>query len=411
MTMDELWKSWHDVRALASGKTVVCYGRSEYWIPKTLPQLRQPPSYIVDSAPAYRGTRFDGLDVCGPDRLAAEDRDGVFVIITSAAYHSIAPMLDDMWLQAGRHYCCCPEYRDHARLESIRNYEAEIIVTSPDYADAANARYSRAGGGIFRYNIGGGRAEIERLVPGQFRQLAANGEAIYGVEFNEAQVYVFDRDFKTLDKFPLDRPHYCGIEYDDKRKLLVLVNSATDSVSFHDPKTFKRLDTVRFSAKSDDDGSGRHHLNDACIVGDEMFVSCFSLSGNWKRNIYDGGIAQYDLEHLSAPPVPIVRDLWMPHSPKIINDNLCYLESAPGRLYLTSTAPAGQFSGFARGLAYDGRYYFVGQSETMYLGRVADHSNNVMMNAGVYLFDPETKASRFFPMLDTMNVHDLMILN
>jgi hypothetical protein len=106
----------------------------------------------------------------------------------------------------------------------------------------------------------------------------------------------------------------------------------------------------------------------------------------------------------------MVDGLWMPHSPKIIGGDLCYLESPKGNLYLANYAIAGRFPGFARGLAFDGRYYYVGQSETMYLQRNFGQAGNVMMNAGVYLFDAETKASRFYPMLDNMNVHDLMIL-
>ena len=35
--------------------------------------------------------------------------------------------------------------------------------------------------------------------------------------------------------------------------------------------------------------------------------------------------------------------------------------------------------------------------------------DSIMLNAGFYLFDAETKASRFYPMLDNMNIHDLLL--
>ena len=81
-----------------------------------------------------------------------------------------------------------------------------------------------------------------------------------------------------------------------------------------------------------------------------------------------------------------------------------------GRLYLQTPSHIGEFDGFVRGLAFDGRFYFIGQSEDMYMGRVFGTRKNIMLNAGFYLFDPETKASRFYPMLDNMNIHDILIL-
>ena len=81
-----------------------------------------------------------------------------------------------------------------------------------------------------------------------------------------------------------------------------------------------------------------------------------------------------------------------------------------GRLYLNSQMIAGEFSGFTRGLAYDGRFYYIGQSEDMYVTKRFGTAGNIMLNAGFYIFDRTSKASRFYPMLDNMNVHDLLII-
>ncbi len=45
----------------------------------------------------------------------------------------------------------------------------------------------------------------------------------------------------------------------------------------------------------------------------------------------------------------------------------------------------------------------------MYVHRLVGIRNNIMLNAGFYLFDKHTKSSRFYPMLDNMNVHDILI--
>jgi hypothetical protein len=104
-----------------------------------------------------------------------------------------------------------------------------------------------------------------------------------------------------------------------------------------------------------------------------------------------------------------VEGLWKPHSPEIIQGNLFYLDSIRGRLHLNSHVFAGEFSGFTRGLAHDGRFYYVGQSEDMYLTKRFGVAGNTMLNAGFYLFDATTRASSFYPMLDNMNIHDLFI--
>ena len=72
--------------------------------------------------------------------------------------------------------------------------------------------------------------------------------------------------------------------------------------------------------------------------------------------------------------------------------------------------PIGMFNGFTRGLAYDGAYYFVGQSENRYFDYFKGTRLNVGMNAGFCLFDEDTKASKLFTMPQLHQVHDLLCL-
>ena len=115
------------------------------------------------------------------------------------------------------------------------------------------------------------------------------------------------------------------------------------------------------------------------------------------------------MDSISKGGQELVTGLWKPHSPQIIDGNLCYLDSMRGRLHTENQCIAGVFSGFARGLTHDGRFYYIGQSEDMYMSRVFGSRDNIMLNAGFYMFDAETKASRFYPMLDNMNIHDLLL--
>ena len=129
-----------------------------------------------------------------------------------------------------------------------------------------------------------------------------------------------------------------------------------------------------------------------------------------EEGIFDGGVSKLDLNELSKPPVVLVRDLLKPHSPKIINGELCYLDSMRGRFFKKSQEYAVEFQSFARGLAFDGRFYYIGSSEDMYMSERFGHSNNILLNAGFYVFDADTKASRFHAMLNNMNIHDIVVL-
>ena len=68
------------------------------------------------------------------------------------------------------------------------------------------------------------------------------------------------------------------------------------------------------------------------------------------------------------------------------------------------------FSGFLRGLAHDGKYFYIGQSEDMYTSQhFGSNLRNTMCNAGIYKVDLTKNISRFISMYDNMNIHDILI--
>ncbi len=407
--MEAWWKTWIEVNQLSKDKRIVLYGRSEDWLPKSILKTSSHPEYIVDRNPIYHGTDYNGVRVVPPEDLLKDSKDEIYIVITSGVYEGIISFLIENGFLPGTNFCCCPEFRDFYLLDEIRNYEQKVIVSCSDYHDKTMTRYSRAGGGIYRYHVGPN--SLECLVKGSFRQIVAAKEYIYAVEFVECKLYVCDYDFNVIEKRDLDEANYCGVAYDPVRDLIVLVCAKNDSLSLHRAGDFSLVDRVEFSEKNRRDGiTSQHHLNDVCINGDYVYVSYFSKTGNWKKGIHDGGISEFHIDRLSAGSVQVVGNLWKPHSPSIINGELCYLDSMRGKFHTNNQHTVGEFPGFARGLAFDGRFYYVGQSEDMYMSKRFKEANNIMLNAGFFLFDIDTKASRFYPMLDNMNIHDLLVL-
>lgn len=80
-----------------------------------------------------------------------------------------------------------------------------------------------------------------------------------------------------------------------------------------------------------------------------------------------------------------------------------------GKFWVGNQKVAGKFSGFIRGLTFDGKYYFIGQSEDMYSSELFGVKDSIMVNAGVYLFDIKTKVTRFYSFPDLSNIHDIKI--
>jgi len=406
--MADIWKKWSEVKVLCGNKRIVLFGRSEDWIHKTLPRLPSKPDYIIDSNPAYSGKSFRNIKICPPDKLKSENIDEIYIVITAGPYESVVSQLEGYNLKPGKNFCCTPAYYDYKLLQEINHYQQKILVSSSDYSTKKSHRYSKAGGGLYIYDIG--TNQIDKKLSGHFRQIAEVDEYIYALEYVEMQLYVISKDFKVVDKFPLDKPNTCGIAYSQKHKSIFISNAGTDTVSVYQKDKFKLVDVIEFSDKYTKIGTGQHHINDICVVEDSLYVSYFSFSGNWRRGILDGGVVEFDVTEMGKPPKALVRDLWMPHSPEFLDASLCYVDSMRGNFYIGNQVIAGHFSGFIRGLAYDGRFYYVGQSQDMYLSRLYGVSNNVMSNAGFYLFDADAKVSRFYSFMDLINVHDLIVL-
>mgnify|MGYP007000268037 len=76
----------------------------------------------------------------------------------------------------------------------------------------------------------------------------------------------------------------------------------------------------------------------------------FSATGNWKRDVFDGVVLEYDLAEKRWVG-PVISDLWMPHSIDFVDGSLVVLDSLRGRLLKNNAQSVGQFPGFARGLA------------------------------------------------------------
>jgi len=148
-------------------------------------------------------------------------------------------------------------------------------------------------------------------------------------------------------------------------------------------------------------------LNDITAHEGKLYVSYFSYSGNWKNGIFDGGVSEISIRKDNCEYHQLINGLWKPHSPLFIDGCFYILDSMRGTLKKGNYNLA-KFNGFVRGIASYDDYIFIGQSEDMYISVRFGGEDAIIMNAGFYVFDTKSHAARFFPMLNTMNVHSII---
>ena len=102
-------------------------------------------------------------------------------------------------------------------------------------------------------------------------------------------------------------------------------------------------------------------------MDDLLLVSYFSKSGLWRKGIFDGGVSEINLNNYKI--TELISNLKQPHSPEVINNKICVLDSMGRNLFIGDTVRC-SFPGFVRGLAFDGQYYYVVKVKTCTLAKI-----------------------------------------
>ena len=198
-----------------------------------------------------------------------------------------------------------------------------------------------------------------------------------------------------------------GIGYSSNNRRFYVVCTNLDAILEYD-KNFKLKNKFNISQKFQTTGKTAHHCNDILVKDDSLYVTMFSSTGNWKNDCFDGCIAEFSTktgERLND----ICSDLYMPHNVSFYDGSIHVLDSLAGHLRFNNLNIEGTFPAFTRGLSYNNGYYFIGQSKNRNHSRVMGLSNNISIDCGIIIFDPELKISRFvqFPN-DIGQIHHIL---
>ena len=401
----DVWINWEEINQKIMNKKVICFGRGD-WMEKTVNYLPGPIDYIVDNNKYEWDQTENGIPIYNPAKIKAENPDDIYVIITNTSSPAVCAQLIDFGLSPGIHFCVSPVLKSFSVISSINKHEQTVYFTCSDrYLENTPER----GGGFYSIDIQ--TRHFTKLINGQCHGIVEGKDVIYLIDdIVGVRIVKNDQTFEPVTTFELpakSRPH--GIAYCPKRDLIFISLSGRDAIAIYHGKSYEMLGEIPFSNKFSRSKIAQHHLNDICVHNNSLFVSMFSFSGNWKIGVYDGGIYEIDIDSREIRH-SVVSNLWMPHSPTMINGLLHYCDSMRGNVHNSTwkTFMTG-FNGFIRGIVYDGAFYYVGQSPHRYLERCQGYSNNISLDSGIYIVENSGKVTKFLQTCDLVDINTVFI--
>ena len=356
---------------------------------KLCKRLKTKPTLIVDNSSNLWGELQEGIRIESPEKLKPYNSGEVFIVVCSTSYSEIKEQIMRYGFSEKLDFTISPLLKDILVIFEIENLTKEIVFTS----GSPKINNPLFGGGVYKLILEADIWKYEKKFSGHTYGILEKNDHLIMTDANEG-ILVFDKTLKLIERFALPsglRAH--GIDFSEKHDVYVIASSEQDAVIFLDSK-FNVIDKVNFSYKKAQSKKAEHHCNDLHIVGESIYVSMFSVTGNYKKEVYDGGILEIDIPSREIKHT-LSNNLSMPHNVKFYDDSMHVLNSLKGELLYDNFSLKGEFPAFTRGLDYDGLYYYIGQSRNRNFSKSIGLSNNISIDAGIIIFDPKTKLSRF----------------
>lgn len=356
--------------------------------------------FIVDNAKNLQNSNFLDYRVLAPENIKSNH----IILICSTAISDISSQLLKMGFIANRDFFISPLLNDLLAIEELEKIKSTIYFTS------GSVEKDDLGGGLYRLNIQNETYDLKRLHSGACYGAIKVEDKIYYIDTNKG-VYsydIIDDSINFIKETPLkSRAH--GISFNEYNSNFYITCSYLDAVIEYDSR-FNELNRFRLSSKINIDGNPSHHCNDNLAIGNSLFVSMFSSTGNWKKDVFDGCIAEFDINTKERLP-DLKKDLYMPHNVKYFDGSIHVLDSLPGHLKANNFSIIGTFPAFTRGLDYKDGLYYIGQSKNRNFSKVIGLSNNISIDCGIIIFNPIQKVSRLIQLSHQIGeVHTIVAL-
>ena len=356
--------------------------------------------YIVDNNKSLWTTKFEGIEVKNPKKLKGLKNTEVIVMTTS--FTDVIKQIKD--INQTLTVKVCDYLKDLINIEILQNLKKKLLISS----GLPPNKIKNSGGGLYEIQLRGSEWSIKKVYSGTVHGVIKIDNQ-FAISDSTNGIILLDKKYKIKkkSKYPLNtRAH--GIAYDKKKNYFYVACSNTDKIKIFDGN-LRYVDTISISNKFEIYKSPQHHINDLYVMDGFLYVSMFSLSGHHKRNIYDGGVCEINLETKKIQN-KLYGSLTMPHSIKYINENFVILDSLKGNLVVGNNIVA-TFSGFSRGLSFDGKYYYIGQSRNRNYSLINNKKSNVSIDNTILIYDEKKKISRNLLLpYNISEIHEVLVV-
>lgn len=390
-----------------NGRRIVFFG-ADLIAEKTMRLL---PGYeveaIADNAQNLWGDiQFGNVEVRNPEFLNNDGEAPFFVIICTTSFAEVSRQLVGFGLTPEEDFVVSPVLNDLRVISELESVKKKLMFSS----GSAVLESSKYGGGIYEMVIDGDDWKHEKKISGNCYGIIRYKENFVSCD-TERGLIEFDRNYNIVRQKELPigtRAH--GVAYSEMTNCFYIVGSYMDAVLELDADSLEIKDTIHFSNKRDRYHQAHHHCNDCCVVGTSLYVSMFSYTGNWKKDIFDGAVVEIDLTTKTING-PIIQNLSMPHNISYHGGGICVLDSLPGYLRKNNASVVGEFSAFTRGLDFDGIYFYIGQSRNRNFSKNLGVSNNISIDTAIVIFDEHTKVSRSLHLPSKLSeIHSIVLI-
>ena len=394
------WKNPEEIKKYSNKRKIIFWGASADWVDKTIRKCGINPCFIVDKNQKRHNTIFLNYKVQNPI-LLKNNKKKYYVVICTRDYEKVEKELEKFSFISGSDYCCSPLLNERKNLENFKKFSCNFLFTSP-----LNTYDDKNGGGLYYMSLK--TKKIKKVFNGKGRGLCKSKKNIFWIDMYEG-IKILDLNLKEqgIIKVPFDsEPH--GLAIDEKNQILYVGQPGRDSIGEYSILKKKKINEYFISSKWKKNKKDNHHINDLTIFKNKIYVSCFSITGNFPNDIYDGGVIS--INRTNNKQEIVIKNLWMPHSINFFKSSLHVLDSMEAYLKNEKEYIIGTFNGFLRGMDFKKKYFLMGTSEHRYPEKLKSTSKNIQLSCGVYLFDPINHISKFYEINNTNIIHDILII-
>jgi len=397
-----IFTSFKEIKIQSKGKKIFLFGVGNI-AEKTIRKLDESFS-IVDNNSNLWNTSQCGVVVDKPDSLTKLQKIKPFIIICTTSFSHVVYQLENLGFRSGNDFAVSPILNDLRIISFLESCKKNLLFSS----GAPEQRSPNYGGGIYEIQVDGDTWEYKKVYSGNcYGMIKKDDQTI--ISDHIKVIVSLDKNYnitKSSDFFHGTRVH--GIAYSDITQNYYVAACELDKILILD-KNFKIIASIPLSSKYEKEKSACHHCNDVCVVGHSLYVSMFSATGNWKRDIYDGVVIEIDIESHEILGV-VISGLWMPHNISFFNGSLVVLDSLRGELKKNNAQVVGKFPGFTRGIDFDGVLFFIGQSRNRNFSKYIGLSRNISIDTSVIIFDEDTKVSRSLQLPSKISeIHSILL--